>query len=218
MTIREGGSLTSPSLQSRLSPLMQKGTLPLFCVLYHSQIRLTLSQVTGSGVFGSTDRHSTRIEMESARSLINHKPTSGASRHLLPKEGGERYTRNAPHSRPFLRRGRRAKRDGVGFPRLLKYVSPFRHRKRSRGIFLARPPYARMRPHLNDTLVLPLPPFPHSRVTALQEGSLHFGPHDTQERRIVSHPFSYRCVELCLSEALYPAPSARAVWPHRKAP
>ena len=26
---------------------------------------------------------------------------------------------------------------------------------------------------------------------------------------IVSHPFSYRCVELCLSEALYPAPSAR---------
>ena len=48
--------------------------------------------------------------------------------------------------------------------------------------------------------------------------SLHFGPHDTQERRIVSYHFSYRCVELCLFEALYPAPSARAVWPHRKAP
>ena len=46
----------------------------------------------------------------------------------------------------------------------------------------------------------------------------YFGPHDTQERRIVSYRFSYRCVELCLFEALYPAPSARAVWPHRKAP
>ena len=61
-------------------------------------------------------------------------------------------------------------------------------------------------------------PFPRSRFTALQEGSLYFGPHDTQERRIVSYRFSYRCVELCLFEALYPAPSARAVWPHRKAP
>ena len=64
----------------------------------------------------------------------------------------------------------------------------------------------------------PLSPFSHPRFTGLPKGSLHFGPHDTQERRIVSHPFSYRCVELCLSEALYPAPSARAVWPHRKAP
>ena len=95
---------------------------------------------------------------------------------------------------------------------------PLRHPERSRGIFLARPPYARMRPHSNDTLVLPFSPFPHPRFTGLPKGSLHFGPHDTQERRIVSHPFSYRCVELCLSEALYPAPSARAVWPHRKAP
>ena len=41
------------------------------------------------------------------------------------------------------------------------------------------------------------------------ERSLHFGPHDTQERRIVSYHFSYRCVELCLFEALYPAPLAR---------
>ena len=32
----------------------------------------------------------------------------------------------------------------------------------------------------------------HRRFTALQEGSLHFGPHDTQERRIVSYCFSYR--------------------------
>ena len=86
---------------------------------------------------------------------------------------------------------------------------PFRHPERSRGICIALPPYARMRPHANDTLVLPFSPFPHSRFTSLQEGSLYFGPHDTQERRIVSHPFSYRCVELCLSEALYPAPSAR---------
>ena len=64
----------------------------------------------------------------------------------------------------------------------------------------------------------PLSPFPHPRFTALQEGSLHFGPHDMQERRIVLYRFSYHCVELCLFEALYPAPSARAVWPHRKAP
>ena len=64
----------------------------------------------------------------------------------------------------------------------------------------------------------PLSPFSHSRFTGLPKGSLHFGPHDTQERRIVSYRFSYRCVELCLSEALYPAPSARPVWPHRKAP
>ena len=93
-----------------------------------------------------------------------------------------------------------------------------KERRRSRGIFLALPPYAHMRPRSNDTLVLPFSPFPRSRFTALQEGSLYFGPHDTQERRIVSYRFSYRCVELCLFEALYPAPSARAVWSHRKAP
>ena len=40
----------------------------------------------------------------------------------------------------------------------------------------------------------------------------------TGGRQIASHSFSHRCVELCLFEALYPAPSARAVWPHRKAP
>ena len=40
----------------------------------------------------------------------------------------------------------------------------------------------------------------------------------TDGRRIASHSFSHRCVELCLFEALYPAPSARAVWPHRKTP
>ena len=66
-----------------------------------------------------------------------------------------------------------------------------------------------MRPHSNDTLVLPFSPFSRSRFTALQEGSLYFGPHDTQERRIVSYRFLYRCVELCLFEALYPAPLAR---------
>ena len=89
-------------------------------------------------------------------------------------------------------------------------LSPkYRHPERSRGIFIALPPYARMRPHSNDTLVLPFSPFPHPRFTGLQEGSLHFGPQDTQERRIVSYRFSYRCVELCLFEALYPAPSAR---------
>ena len=38
------------------------------------------------------------------------------------------------------------------------------------------------------------------------------------KKRIVSYRFSYRCVKLCLFEALYPAPSARAIWPHRKAP
>ena len=97
-------------------------------------------------------------------------------------------------------------------------IFSYRHPERSRGIFIALPPYAHMRPRSNDTLVLPFSPFPRSRFTALQEGSLYFGPHDTQERRIVSYRFSYRCVELCLFEALYPAPSARAVWPHRKAP
>ena len=49
-----------------------------------------------------------------------------------------------------------------------------------------------MRPHSNDTLALPFSPFPRSRFTALQEGSLYFGPHDTQEKRIVSYRFSYR--------------------------
>ena len=94
----------------------------------------------------------------------------------------------------------------------------YRHPERSRGIFIALPPYAHMHPHSNNTLVLPFSPFPRSRFTALQKESLYFGPHDTQERRIVSYRLSYRCVELCLSEALYPAPLARAVWPHRKAP
>ena len=51
--------------------------------------------------------------------------------------------------------------------------------------------------------------FPSLAVTGLQERSLHFSPHNTQERRIVSYHFSYRCVELCLFEALYPAPLAR---------
>ena len=67
----------------------------------------------------------------------------------------------------------------------------YRHPERSRGIFVARPPYAHMPPHSNDTLVLPFSPFPHPRFTALQEGSLYFGPQDTQERRIVSYRFSY---------------------------
>ena len=84
-----------------------------------------------------------------------------------------------------------------------------RHPERSRGIFIALPPYAHMHPHSNDTLVLPFSPFHHPRFTGLQERSLYFGPHDTQERRIVSYRFSYRCIELCFFEALYPAPLAR---------
>ena len=83
-----------------------------------------------------------------------------------------------------------------------------------------------MRPHSNDTLVLPFSPFPHPLFTSLQERSLHFGPHDTRERRIVLYRFSYRCVELCLFEALYPAPLVRSFyilmhrhrpthWPHK---
>ena len=70
-----------------------------------------------------------------------------------------------------------------------------RHPERSRGIFIALPPYARMRSHSNDTLVLPFSPFPRSRFTGMQERSLHFGPHDTQERRVVSHSFSHRFVD-----------------------
>ena len=69
-------------------------------------------------------------------------------------------------------------------PRVLVMVFPRRHPERSRGIFIALPPYARMRPLSNDTLVLPFSPFPRSRFTGLQEESLHFGPHDTQERRM----------------------------------
>ena len=57
------------------------------------------------------------------------------------------------------------------------------------SIFIALPPYAHMRPHSNDTLVLPFSPFPHPRFTGLQERSLHFSPHNTQERRIVSYHF-----------------------------
>ena len=55
---------------------------------------------------------------------------------------------------------------------------PYRHPERSRGIFIALPPYAHMRPHSNDTLVLPFSPFPHPRFTDLQERSLHFGRDD----------------------------------------
>ena len=55
---------------------------------------------------------------------------------------------------------------------------PYRHPERSRGIFIALPPYAHMRPHSNDTLVLPFSPFPHPRFTGLQERSLHFGRDD----------------------------------------
>ena len=91
-------------------------------------------------------------------------------------------------------------------------LPPYRHPERSRGIFIALPPYAHMRPRSNDTLVLPFSPFPHPRFTGLQEISLHFGPHDTRERRIVLYRFSYRYVELCLFEALYPAPSARSFY------
>ena len=50
--------------------------------------------------------------------------------------------------------------------------------------FIALPPYARMRSHSNDTLELPFSTFSHLRFTDLQEGSLHFSPHDTQERRM----------------------------------
>ena len=57
---------------------------------------------------------------------------------------------------------------------------PLRHPERSRGIFIALPPYAHMRPRSNDTLVLPFSPFPRSRFAALQEGSLHFGRDDKQ--------------------------------------
>ena len=63
------------------------------------------------------------------------------------------------------------------------------------SIFIALPPYARMRPHSNDTLVLPFSPFPRSQFTGLQEGSLHFGRDDVQERRIASHSLSHRFMD-----------------------
>ena len=51
--------------------------------------------------------------------------------------------------------------------------------RRSRGIFIALPPYAHMCPHSNDTLVLPFSSFPHPRFTGLQKRSLHFGRDDS---------------------------------------
>ena len=44
-----------------------------------------------------------------------------------------------------------------------------------------------MRPHSNDTLVLPFSPFPHPRFTGLQEGSLHFGRDDDTGERMGSY-------------------------------
>ena len=74
-------------------------------------------------------------------------------------------------------------------------IFPYRHPERSRGIFVALPPYAHMRPHSNDTLVLPFSPFPHPRFTGLQEGSLHSGRDDVYGKRVVSHSFSHRYVD-----------------------
>ena len=81
-------------------------------------------------------------------------------------------------------------------PPLRIYPLPkYRHPERSRGIFIALPPYAHMRPHSSDTLVLPFSPFPRSRFTALQKRSLPFGRDDVQERRITSHSLSHRYVD-----------------------
>ena len=100
----------------------------------------------------------------------------------LPLEG-----KAAIREYPLLKRRRAA---------LVNLSAPLlRHPERSRGIFIALPPYAHMPPHSNDTLVLPFSPFPHPRFTALQERSLHFGRDDVQERRIASHSFSHRLVD-----------------------
>ena len=67
----------------------------------------------------------------------------------------------------------------LSFIPCLPYPLPkHRHPERSRGIFIALPPYVQMRPHSNNTLVLPFSPFPHPRFTGLLEGSLHFGRDD----------------------------------------
>ena len=71
----------------------------------------------------------------------------------------------------------------------------YRHPERSRGIFIALPPYAYMRPHSNDTLVLPFSPFPHPRFTGLPKRSLHFGRDDVYGKRIASHSLSHRFVD-----------------------
>ena len=92
-----------------------------------------------------------------------------------------------------------------------------RHPERSRGIFIALPPYAHIRPHSNDTLVLPFRlSLTHVLPVCKKDPSTSVGM--TGGRQVISHSLSHRCVELCLFEALYPAPLARAVWPHRKAP
>ena len=80
----------------------------------------------------------------------------------LPLEG-----KAAIREYPLLKRRRAA---------LVNLSAPLlRHPERSRGFFIALPPYAHMRPHSNDTVVLPFSPFPHPRFTGLQESSLHFG-------------------------------------------
>ena len=66
-------------------------------------------------------------------------------------------------------------------------LPPYRHPERSRGIFIALPPYARMHPHSSDTLVLPFSPFSHSRFTSLVGM--------TGGRRVVSHSFSPRYMD-----------------------
>ena len=87
--------------------------------------------------------------------------------------------------------------------------SPYRHPERSRGIFIALPPYAHMRPlrkrHLGASFFafLSLTAYRSARRIPPLWPSLH------ARKTIASHRFSHRCVELCLSEALYPAPSAR---------
>ena len=67
-------------------------------------------------------------------------------------------------------RVRRAKRDGVGFPRMLKYVfsPPHRHPERSRGIFLALRLASHMFPQGNDALLLRFSVYKHTSLIGLQ--------------------------------------------------
>ena len=129
---------------------------------------------------------------EAATSTLNPEPNESKVKRTNPRSDWEPYLIYLSyHSHPIRPCGAPSPR-GEGCDtripsskkrrRYRQQVRPsalaYRHPERSRGIFLALPPYAHMHPHSNDTLVLPFSPFPRSRFTSLQQRSLHFGRDD----------------------------------------
>ena len=123
---------------------------------------------------------------EAATSTLNPEPNESKVKRTNPRSDWEPYLIYLSyHSHPIRPCGAPSPR-GEGcdtrIPSSKKSAhhpcEPIRSPSTVRGIFIALPPYAHMRPHSNDTLVLPFSPFPHPRFTSLQEGSLHFGRDD----------------------------------------